>query len=103
MRSNTLPVARLIGLFGLFALLTLVGCQKFGEYDNLEQIESSYTGVVALEGASGDVTLDFLGEGDSGAYGFVWDNPTKGAILIVEGVFTEGTFQVIAESGFSQR
>ena len=79
------------------AMLFLVSCEKYRDLDNLETTENSFTGTVSLTQSSNDIHGVFTGMADSGTYGFIWDNPTKGAVLNVDALSFGGSVQFILE------
>jgi len=55
---------KLIKLFPVSVVTLLFACEKYKEYDNLETIETSYTGAVAVSGSTGAVDGEYTGSGD---------------------------------------
>lgn len=78
-------------------VLFLSSCEKYRDFENLETTENSFTGTVSVTESSGDIDGVFNGMTDSGAYGFIWDNPAKGAILIADVSGDSGSVQFILE------
>lgn len=78
-------------------LLFLTSCEKYRDFDNLERTENSYTGTISVTETSGDINCIFNGMNDSGTYGFIWDNPAKGAILNADVFGDSGSVQFILE------
>jgi hypothetical protein len=85
-----------IGIFAITILL-LTSCEKFRGFDNLEITEDSFTGTTSLTESTGVVNGTFNGMTDSGAFGFIWENPTKGAVLDVEVFGSKGNVSFILE------
>lgn len=82
-------------LLTLLAVMSFVSCEKYREFDNLEERKTSFTGVISVTESVGDLDGIYSGSGDSGTYSFVWDNPAKGAVLSVENLTGSGTIQFI--------
>lgn len=78
-------------------LLITASCGKYRKYDNLETTDTSFTGTITVSEQAGDLDVNYSGTDDSGAYGFIWDNPTKGAILMVDSLNGSGSVQWIIE------
>ncbi|MDX1651449.1 MAG: hypothetical protein R3277_03080 [Brumimicrobium sp.] len=66
-------------LCGAAILFGGVACKKYRKYDNMEVVENTYTGNVAITSVGADPAGDFTGDGDSGEYSFVWENPKSTA------------------------
>ena len=77
-------------------LTTFTSCKKeYAKYDNMEVVENSYTGNVTIVSTGQDPGGDFTGNGDSGEYSFVWDNPNKKAELNFDITTNTGSVQFI--------
>lgn len=81
----------------ILTIMLLNACEKYRDFDNLEASVNTYTGTISITESAGDIDGDFSGTDDSGAYGFIWDNPTKGAVLTIDVVPAAGTVQFIVE------
>jgi hypothetical protein len=89
--KKTVKVLALALLFG--GLTTMTSCKKkYRKYDNNEVIENTYTGNIIPTSGGQDPGGDFTGDGDSGTYSFVWENPQNKATV---------AFDVTTESGGS--
>jgi hypothetical protein len=79
-------------------ILFLTSCDKYRDLDNLEVTENSFTGTISVTESSGDVDGVYNGMTDSGTYAFIWDNPSKGAVLNVDPLSnSSGSIQFIME------
>jgi len=78
-------------------LLLLHSCEKYGDFSQLEEIENSFSGSISVTESTGDINVTFSGLNDSGAYGFIWDNPARGAILNADVSVDSGSVQFIFE------
>jgi len=59
-----------------FALVT--SCEKmYGEFDNKEVVENTFTGIVFITSTGQDPAGDFIGINASGKYSFAWYNPKR--------------------------
>ena len=81
----------------VLTILFLSSCEKYRDFDNLETTEDSFTGTISVTESSSDINGVFNGMADSGAYGFIWDNPAKGAVLNAEVLGNSGSVQFILE------
>lgn len=81
----------------LSAAFLLAACEKYKDYENLEVIENNFTGTILVSESVGDVDGEFMGSVDSGVYGFIWENPTKGALLYVDALVDTGSVRFIVE------
>jgi hypothetical protein len=70
----------------ILSVFFFASCEEYSDYDNLETIENSFTGSVSITDTAGDIDGSYSGTNDSGTYTFIWDNPTKGAVLNVDAV-----------------
>ncbi|MEN8251287.1 MAG: hypothetical protein ABFS32_20315 [Bacteroidota bacterium] len=87
-------------VYSIFVVISLMvigasSCEKYDEYDNLEVIENTYSGNVIIESGGADPGGDFTGNGDSGVYSFVWNNPTSRAELNFDITTPTGSVQFI--------
>ena len=85
--------------FFFITLLTLsiISCEKYREFDNLEIVDNSFSGTISVTESAGDIDGSFMGMNDSGTYSFIWDNPTKGAVINVNHISGSGTVQFVLE------
>lgn len=84
----------------VLTILFLSSCEKYSDFDNLETTENSFTGTISVTESSSDINGVFNGMADSGAYGFIWDNPAKGAVLNAEVLGNNGSVQFILEDSW---
>jgi hypothetical protein len=84
-------------LFITLLTLSITSCEKYREFDQLEVVNNSFSGTISVSESAGDLDGSFIGMNDSGAYGFIWDNPTKGAILNTDVFVDGGSVQFILE------
>jgi hypothetical protein len=68
-------------IFAVASLIILASCEKYRDLNNLETTINSYGGTIDVSESTGNATGVFSGTNQSGAYGFIWDNPGKDAIL----------------------
>lgn len=66
------------------SLWLLAACGKYRLFDNLEVVEQTYTGLITVSKSGQDIDGVFEGTMDSGSYSFIWDNPSRGAVLYLE-------------------
>ncbi|MFO8234937.1 MAG: hypothetical protein R6U04_06015 [Bacteroidales bacterium] len=59
-------------------LAIVTSCEKYDNYDDKEVIENTYSGNIGLSGTV-EALGDFTGDGDSGTFSFVWENPINKA------------------------
>ena len=71
-------------LFIVGSLWLLAACGKYRLFDNLEVVEQTYTGLITVSKSGQDTDGVFEGTMDSGSYSFIWDNPSRGAVLYLE-------------------
>lgn len=73
--------AKVLFMLSVFALLMVgtISCKKYRKYDNMEVVENTYPGTITVTSVGNDPAGDFTGNGDSGTYSFVWDNPNEKA------------------------
>ena len=80
--------------FLIFIALFLSSCEKYRGYDNMEVLDNSFTGIISVSDLVGDVEGSYTGADDSGTYTFIWDNPSRGALLNIDTVSAgSGTMQ----------
>src|SRR5690606_14583986 len=78
------------------AAITSFSCEKYREYDPFEVIENNFTGNFSVRLTASDVEGDYYGTADSGKYTFIWDNPSKGAVINLDNsLVSDGTMQVL--------
>lgn len=82
---------------GLMSVLVFLGysCEKYGDYENLEIVENTYSGNVFIESGGADPGGDFTGNGDSGVFSFAWKNRTSKAELNFDITSPTGSVQFI--------
>ncbi len=86
-------------LIFMVALMTsIMSCKRpYKKYDNMEVIENTYSGQMVITSTGNDPAGDFTGNGDSGTYSFVWENPKETAQLNYDITTTSGSVQIILE------
>jgi len=84
-------------LFITLLTLSIISCEKYREFDNLEVIDNSFPGTMTVTESAGDIDGNFIGINDSGSYTFIWDNPSKGAVLNISTLSGSGTVQFVLE------
>lgn len=82
-------------LCGAAILFGGVACKKYRKYDNMEVVENSYAGNVAIGSTGTNPGGDFTGNGDSGTYSFVWDNSSDRAELNFDITSNTGNVQFV--------
>lgn len=69
----------LIG-FSVISALVLSSCKKeYGEFNNMQVVENTFTGDVEITSGGQDPAGDFTGNNESGTYSFAWVNPENSA------------------------
>jgi hypothetical protein len=79
----------------LFAAIVMVGCGKYRKYDNMEVVESTFSGAVTITSSGTTPAGDFEGNGDSGVYSFAYDNPKEKAQVNFDVTSPAGSVQMI--------
>lgn len=79
----------------LVAMIVMVGCGKYRKYENMEVVESSFSGPVTITSTGTTPAGDFEGNGDSGTYSFAYDNPKQKAQVNFDITSPAGTVQMI--------
>ena len=81
----------------LSTLISFTSCKKeYRKYDNKEVVQNTYTGNIFVTSGGQDPGGDFTGDGDSGTYSFVWENPqNKASVNFDVTTSAGGSVQVI--------
>ena len=79
----------------LLCITVLASCAEYKKYDDMEVIENSYTGNVAVTSTGSDQAADFTGSGDAGTYSFAWKNTKTTASLTFDITSPTGSAQMI--------
>jgi hypothetical protein len=80
--------------FLTFLVLSIISCEKYKEFDHLEVVDNSFSGSISVNEYAGDIDGVYNGINDSGAYTFIWENPSKGVALNVNTLSGNGTIQL---------
>ena len=79
----------------VFAISIFSSCETYRGYESLEVVDDTYTGELRIDESVGDIDGTFSGIGDSGTFSFVWDNPSRGAVLVLDVISGSGTVQLL--------
>jgi hypothetical protein len=82
-------------LFLSLAVFYCTSCEKYRDFDHLETIENSFSGTISVTETAGDIDGNYRGMVDSGTYIFIWDNPSRGAVLNVDSWSSSGSIQYL--------